>query len=66
MLATALQPQCGSFEQLTEATSEAFRAHPAYALVVSLPDSADVIGEHVPAEFGDDRTRFSDGRAQSI
>ncbi len=66
MLTTALQPQCGSLEQLTEAHRRGVSRAPAYELVVSLPDSAQVIGEPVPAEIDDGRTRFSDGRAQSI
>ncbi|MGC4750585.1 IS110 family transposase [Micromonospora sp. DT201] len=62
LLAT-LNVECASVDQLTEATSEAFRRHPDHEIVTSFPGLADVTGARVLAEIGDDRTRFADARA---
>ncbi|MBO4209013.1 IS110 family transposase [Micromonospora echinofusca] len=62
LLAT-LNVECVSVDQLTEATSKAFRRHPDHEIVTSFPGLADVTGARVLAEIGDDRTRFADARA---
>jgi transposase len=61
LLAT-LNAECDSVDQLAEATLEAFRQHPDYAVITSFPGLADVSGARILAELGDDRTRFADAR----
>lgn len=62
LLAT-LDAECTNVDQLGEATAEAFRQHPDYAIITSFPGLADNTGARVLAEIGDDRTRFADARA---
>lgn len=62
-LLSVLNAVCDSVEQLAGSVSEAFRAHPDYAIITSFPGLADISGAIVLAEVGDDRARFSDDRA---
>lgn len=57
-----LDAACDALDDLTEATTEAFRTHPDYE-IISFPGLADTSGARVLAEIGDDRSRFTDARA---
>jgi transposase len=50
-------------EQLGQATAEAFRQHPDYAIITSFHGLADNTAARSLAELGDDRTRFTDARS---
>jgi transposase len=58
-----LDATCTAVHDLATRLSEAFQAHPDYAVITSFPGLADVSGAIVLAEIGDDRTRFTDDRA---
>lgn len=62
LLAT-LDTECANTDRLGEATAEAFRQHPDYAIITSFPGLGDNTGARVLAEIGDDRARFADARA---
>jgi transposase len=58
-----LNAACDTVDELAGAVSEAFGAHPDYAIITSFPGLADISGAIVLAEVGDDRARFADDRA---
>jgi transposase len=62
LLAT-LTTECANAEHLSAAATEAFTQHPDHHIITSFPGLADLTGDRVLAEIGDDRTRFTDARA---
>jgi transposase len=62
LLAT-LNAECDNADQLGEASIEAFRTHPDYAIITSFPGLGELTGARVLGELGDDRERFTDARA---
>jgi transposase len=56
-----LKTQIGELRDELEAS---FRGHPDAEIITSLPGLSFVLGARVLAEFGDDRTRYSDARAR--
>ncbi|MDX3854882.1 IS110 family transposase [Streptomyces sp. AK02-01A] len=54
-----LDQACTAVEQLTEATTDAFQAHPQARVYASFPGCGPLIGARLLAEIGDDPDRFT-------
>ena len=50
--------------ELEEALTEHFEQHPDAKIIRSLPGLGTILGARVLAEFGDDRTRYADGKSR--
>ncbi|MFB7270706.1 transposase [Streptomyces sp. NPDC056244] len=50
---------CAAVDQLTEATTDAFQAHPHAPVYASFPGCGPLIGARLLAEIGDDLGRFT-------
>jgi transposase len=50
--------------ELEAALSEHFEQHPDAKIIRSLPGLGTILGARVLAEFGDDRTRYADGKSR--
>ncbi|MBQ0907059.1 IS110 family transposase [Micromonospora sp. U21] len=57
-----LEAACVSADDLAEASTQAFEAHPDAEIIASFPGLGAVSGARVLAELGDDRSRFTDAR----
>jgi transposase len=57
-----LEAACLSVDDLAQASTEAFQAHPDAAIITSFPGLGSVSGARVLAEIGDDRSRFADAK----
>jgi transposase len=57
-----LEAACLSADDLAQASTEAFEAHPDAAIITSFPGLGPVSGARVLAEIGDDRSRFADAK----
>ncbi|MGF6884769.1 hypothetical protein ABIA39_007050 [Nocardia sp. GAS34] len=62
-LLVALDTACAGAADLEQAAAEEFRKHLDHAIITSFPGLADLTGARVPAEIGDDRTKFATDRA---
>jgi len=51
-------------DRLGTQLSQSFRSHPDAEIYLSLPGLGDVLGARALAEFGDDRTRYSDPKGR--
>ena len=57
-----LDAACAAVDELAEAAIAHFEQHPDAEIIVSFPGLGKLAGARVPAEIGDDRTRFADAR----
>jgi len=58
-----LDTACANADELAAAVIEQFEAHPDAPIIASQPGLGALTGARVPAEIGDDRSRFADARA---
>src|SRR6201998_4591 len=57
-----LDAACTAADELAKAAIAHFEQHPDAAIITSFPGLGSLTGARVPAEIGDDRTRFADAR----
>ena len=62
-LLRALDAACRNADEPAAAAEQAFDQHPDAGIITSLPGLGRLTGARVPAEIGDDRTRFTDARS---
>jgi transposase len=57
-----LDAACAAADDLEQATVESFNQHPDAGIITSFPGLGPLTGARVPAETGDDRSRFQDAK----
>ena len=63
-LVAVLQTLVTQIDELRAELARSFEGHPDAEIITSLPGLSSVLGARVLAEFGDDRTRYTDARAR--
>jgi transposase len=61
-LLTQLEAAAQAADDLAEATRLVFQQHPQMAIFTSFPELGELPGPRLPAEIGNDSTRFTDAR----